>query len=38
MDWTYVGDDPTFYNVWIARGMTGDSFFEVLATGSWDGA
>jgi alpha-1,3-mannosyltransferase len=24
MDWVYVGQDPTFYDVWIARGMTGD--------------
>lgn len=38
MDWTYVGDNPTFYDVWIARGMTGDSFFEIPASGSWDRA
>ncbi|KAK3683401.1 cryptococcal mannosyltransferase 1-domain-containing protein [Podospora appendiculata] len=38
MDWTYVGRDPTFYDVWIARGMTGDSFFEIPASGSWDSA
>lgn len=31
MDWTYVGDHPTFYDVWIARSMTGDSFFEIPA-------
>ncbi|KAB2100106.1 hypothetical protein AG0111_0g11695 [Alternaria gaisen] len=36
MDWTYVGDHPTFYDVWIARGMTGDSFLEIPASGSWD--
>ncbi|EUC47118.1 glycosyltransferase family 69 protein [Bipolaris oryzae ATCC 44560] len=29
MDWTYVGDNPTFYDVWIARGMTGDLFFRI---------
>lgn len=37
-DWTYVGRDPTFYDVWVARGMNGDSFFEVPADGSWDSA
>jgi alpha-1,3-mannosyltransferase len=36
MDWTYVGPDPTFYDVWIARGMTGDTFFRIPADGSWD--
>ena len=36
MDWTYVGEHPTFYDVWIARGMTGDSFFNIPADGSWD--
>lgn len=29
MDWTSVGPDPTFYDVWIARGMNGDTFFEI---------
>jgi alpha-1,3-mannosyltransferase len=36
MDWTYVGEHPTFYDVWIARGMTGDSFFRIPEDGSWD--
>jgi alpha-1,3-mannosyltransferase len=36
MDWTYVGDNPTFYDVWIARGMTGDLFFNIPENGSWD--
>jgi alpha-1,3-mannosyltransferase len=36
MDWTYVGDNPTFYDVWIARGMTGDLFFRIPEDGSWD--
>ncbi|KAJ4992102.1 alpha-1,3-mannosyltransferase CMT1 [Stagonosporopsis vannaccii] len=36
MDWTYVGDNPTFYDVWIARGMTGDTFFRIPEDGSWD--
>ncbi|KAI0573477.1 Glycosyltransferase family 69 protein, partial [Pyrenophora tritici-repentis] len=38
MEWTYVGEDPTFYDVWIARGMTGDLFFDIPASGSWDRA
>ncbi|KAI8408126.1 hypothetical protein FOFC_11059, partial [Fusarium oxysporum] len=25
MDWTYVGPDPTFYDIWIARTISGDS-------------
>jgi alpha-1,3-mannosyltransferase len=37
MDWTYVGNDPTFYDVWIARGLAGgDSFFRIPPDGSWD--
>ncbi|KIX01848.1 uncharacterized protein Z518_09575 [Rhinocladiella mackenziei CBS 650.93] len=36
MDWTYVGPEPTFYDVWIARGMTGDLFFNIPPDGSWD--
>ncbi|USP73784.1 glycosyltransferase family 69 protein [Curvularia clavata] len=36
MDWTYVGEHPTFYDVWIARGMTGDLFFNIPEDGSWD--
>lgn len=39
MDWTYVGTDPTFYDVWIARTLkSGDSFFEIPPDGSWDRA
>jgi alpha-1,3-mannosyltransferase len=38
MDWTYVGPDPTFYDVWVARGINGDSFFEIPDNGSWDSA
>ncbi|KAH6695172.1 alpha-1,3-mannosyltransferase CMT1 [Plectosphaerella plurivora] len=38
MDWTYVGPDPTFYDVWVARGINGDSFFEIPQDGSWDRA
>lgn len=37
MDWTHLGDDapPTFYDVWIARLMSGDSFFDIADDGSW---
>lgn len=38
MDWTYAGRDPTFYDVWIARGMNGDSFFEIPPDGNWNSA
>jgi len=38
MDWKNLWRDPTFYDVWIARGMNGDSFFEIPADGSWDSA
>lgn len=38
MDWVYVGPDPTFYDVWIARGMTGDSFFDIPEDGNWNSA
>jgi len=38
MDWTYVGNDPTFYDVWIARNLNGDSFFNIPPDGSWDSA
>ncbi|KOS16891.1 hypothetical protein ESCO_004853 [Escovopsis weberi] len=38
MDWTYVGRDPTFYDVWVARGITGDSFFEIPPDGNWNSA
>lgn len=38
MDWTYVGPDPTFYDVWIARGMNGDTFFNIPPDGNWNSA
>jgi alpha-1,3-mannosyltransferase len=37
-DWTYAGHDPTFYDVWVARGMNGDTFFEIPADGNWNSA
>jgi alpha-1,3-mannosyltransferase len=40
MDWIFpagLKDEPTFYDVWVTRGMTGDSFFDIpVETGSWD--
>ncbi|KAK4133961.1 glycosyltransferase family 69 protein [Trichocladium antarcticum] len=38
MDWTYVGADPTFYDVWIARTLAGDSFFDIPPDGNWNSA
>ncbi|KAH8771903.1 family 69 glycosyltransferase [Diaporthe sp. PMI_573] len=28
LDWTYVGRNPTFYDVWASRTLTGESFFR----------
>ncbi|KAK1830483.1 glycosyltransferase [Podospora conica] len=36
VDWTYAGRDPTFYDVWVARTMRGDTFFDIPPSGSWD--
>lgn len=38
MDWTYVGRDPTFYDVWIARDIKGNTFFDIPADGNWNSA
>ncbi|XP_044715418.1 cryptococcal mannosyltransferase 1 domain-containing protein [Hirsutella rhossiliensis] len=38
MDWTYAGRDPTFYDVWVARGINGDSFFDIPPDGNWNSA
>lgn len=38
MDWTYVGEHPTFYDVWIARDIAGDTFFNIPPDGNWDSA
>ena len=38
MDWKNLWVDPTFYDVWIARDMNGDSFFEIGEDGNWDSA
>lgn len=41
-DWTFpagLENDPTFYDVWITRGMTGDSFFNIpIEAANWDRA
>lgn len=36
MDWTYVGRDPTFYDIWISRTLKGDIFFQIPPDRSWD--
>lgn len=36
MDWVYLAANPTFYDVWVARGMNGDTFFNIPLSGSWD--
>jgi alpha-1,3-mannosyltransferase len=38
MDWTYVGEHPTFYDIWVARTIKGESFFEVGNDGNWNSA
>lgn len=38
MDWTYVGQDPTFYDVWVARDLKGESFFLIPEDGNWNSA
>jgi len=40
MDWTHPGNGtPYFYDVWIARTLGGDTFFDIPnGTGSWDHA
>lgn len=39
MDWHHPGPDPLFYDVWVARALNGDLFFDIpAATGSWDNA
>lgn len=38
MDWTYVGEHPTFYDVWISRTLSGETFFNIPADGNWNSA
>jgi alpha-1,3-mannosyltransferase len=35
MDWNYKMDDILFYDVWVARGISGDTFFEVPQNSAW---
>lgn len=37
MDWMDLGRE-TFYDVWVARDIKGDTFFEIDEGGSWDAA
>jgi len=34
MDWIYGGS--LFYDVWVSRGISGDSFFEIPQSRTWD--
>ncbi|RGP61474.1 hypothetical protein FSPOR_10002 [Fusarium sporotrichioides] len=36
MDFTFAGPDPTFYDVWVARTLAGDTFFPFPENGSWE--
>lgn len=38
MDWTYVGEHPTFYDVWISRTLSGETFFNIPPDGNWNSA
>ncbi|SPO00340.1 related to alpha-1,3-mannosyltransferase [Cephalotrichum gorgonifer] len=39
MDWSHLKAHPTFYDVWVARSITGNSFFYINATDvNWDHA
>ncbi len=38
MDWTYPGETATFYDVWVARTMNGDAFFNIPSNGAWENA
>ncbi len=35
MDWIYGTDVPTFYDVYIARSINGDLFFDIPEDISW---
>lgn len=36
MDWVNLWQDPTFYDIWIGRGINGDSFFDIPPGGDWN--
>jgi alpha-1,3-mannosyltransferase len=35
MDWNYKNKEVLFYDVWVARGISGDTFFEVPQSSEW---
>jgi alpha-1,3-mannosyltransferase len=35
MDWSDIGDSPIFYDIWIARAINGDTFWEIPEDGGW---
>ncbi|KAI4138348.1 MAG: hypothetical protein L6R39_006829 [Caloplaca ligustica] len=38
MDWVYLSDNRTSYDVWTVCGMSSDTFFETPPSSSWDNA
>ncbi|KFY92655.1 hypothetical protein V500_04105 [Pseudogymnoascus sp. VKM F-4518 (FW-2643)] len=35
MDWSDIDPAPIFYDIWIARAMNGDTFWEIPPDGGW---
>ncbi|KFY20266.1 hypothetical protein V491_03859 [Pseudogymnoascus sp. VKM F-3775] len=35
MDWSDIEPAPIFYDIWIARAMNGDTFWEIPPDGGW---
>ncbi len=35
MDWSDIDPQPIFYDIWIARAINGDTFWEIPPDGSW---
>jgi alpha-1,3-mannosyltransferase len=35
MDWSDIGPAPIFYDIWIARAINGDTFWEIPPDGGW---
>lgn len=35
MDWSDIEPAPIFYDIWIARAINGDTFWEIPADGGW---
>jgi len=39
MDWSFTGEGLTlFYDIWVARGYTGDTFVQIGEWGGWENA